>query len=182
MHVTKASRSNVGLGMNKQETKKLEHGLYRLYWKDGGSSLAAVGSSVNGDRWIAPINWINVGTTLHWKLVDRAELLMPKYELSGARRASDLNGGLGNERIKNMIVFDINITCMRRAAILKAAHGEKRPGGIGVLTALEKAGVMEWKKKPICAWELTLLGKEIANILAVPNAEITGSACGVRVD
>ena len=62
--------------MKKQDVKKLEHGIYRLHWKSGGSSLASVGSNERGDRWMAPTNWINVGSTLHWKLVDRAELLV----------------------------------------------------------------------------------------------------------
>lgn len=70
--------------MTKAETKKLARGIYRLHWKSGGSSLAAVGSNERGDRWIAPTNWINAGSTLHWKLVERAELLMPNVELRGA--------------------------------------------------------------------------------------------------
>lgn len=34
-------------------------GLYRVYWKDGGFSLAAVGMLENGDRWLAPVNWVH---------------------------------------------------------------------------------------------------------------------------
>ena len=33
------------------------HGIYKIYWKSGGSSLASIGSMHNGERWIAPINW-----------------------------------------------------------------------------------------------------------------------------
>ncbi len=33
-------------------------GLYRVHWKSGGSSLAAIGMGANGNRWIAPTNWI----------------------------------------------------------------------------------------------------------------------------
>jgi hypothetical protein len=36
------------------------HGLYELTWKDGGTSLAAVGSDAYGRRWYAPTNWITV--------------------------------------------------------------------------------------------------------------------------
>jgi hypothetical protein len=36
-------------------------GLYRLYWKDGGFSLAAVGMASNGDMWFAPVNWCDGG-------------------------------------------------------------------------------------------------------------------------
>lgn len=32
-------------------------GLYRVWWKSGGSSLASIGGLYNGDRWIAPTNW-----------------------------------------------------------------------------------------------------------------------------
>ena len=32
----------------------------RVFWKDGGSSLAAVGSNSAGLRWLAPINWISI--------------------------------------------------------------------------------------------------------------------------
>ncbi len=32
-------------------------GLYEIYWKSGGSSLASVGNMYDGVRWIAPINW-----------------------------------------------------------------------------------------------------------------------------
>ena len=34
-------------------------GLYRIYWNTGGFSLAAVGMTSDGGRWIAPTNWIS---------------------------------------------------------------------------------------------------------------------------
>ena len=37
----------------------LKHGLYRIYWKSGGSSVASVGSHADGSRWFAPANWIS---------------------------------------------------------------------------------------------------------------------------
>lgn len=38
-------------------------GLYKIYWKSGGSSHAAVGIANNGDRWIAGTNWVeNIST------------------------------------------------------------------------------------------------------------------------
>lgn len=61
--------------MNMQTVKKLSHGLYRIYWKHGGSSLAAVGSDASGNRWVAPTNWIS-GPSIHcWRSVERAVLL-----------------------------------------------------------------------------------------------------------
>lgn len=32
-------------------------GLYEIFWKSGGSSLASVGNLSDGVRWIAPVNW-----------------------------------------------------------------------------------------------------------------------------
>ncbi len=37
--------------------KDCKHGLYKIYWFSGGSSLAAIGSLHDGTRWIAPCNW-----------------------------------------------------------------------------------------------------------------------------
>lgn len=44
--------------MPEEDLKKPPFGLYRVYWADGGSSIAAIGQDSNGDRWIAPTNWI----------------------------------------------------------------------------------------------------------------------------
>jgi len=46
--------------MTKEEAQGVEHGLYRIHWKDGGTSLASVGSDASGRRWFAPTNWITV--------------------------------------------------------------------------------------------------------------------------
>jgi hypothetical protein len=35
-----------------------DSGLYRVHWKSGGSSLAAIGVTDDGGRWLAPINWV----------------------------------------------------------------------------------------------------------------------------
>lgn len=57
------------------DPSNLGHGLYRIFWTNGGgSSLAAVGSKPNGERWMAPTNWVSVGTT-DWSEVDRVELI-----------------------------------------------------------------------------------------------------------
>lgn len=37
----------------------IKPGLYRIHWRTGGSSLAAVGVDRNGARWLAPINWVS---------------------------------------------------------------------------------------------------------------------------
>ena len=43
--------------MTKREFKKLWPGIYRVWWKGGGTSVAAIGKLHNGDAWIAPANW-----------------------------------------------------------------------------------------------------------------------------
>jgi hypothetical protein len=37
-------------------------GLYRLFWKSGGSSLAAIGMDNKGKRWVACANWTSPAT------------------------------------------------------------------------------------------------------------------------
>lgn len=44
--------------MRKSEVESLKLGLYTIYWKSGGSSLASVGQLYDGARWLAPCNWI----------------------------------------------------------------------------------------------------------------------------
>jgi hypothetical protein len=44
--------------MRKADFQATPQGLYLIYWKGGGSSLAAVGQRNNGDNWLAPCNWI----------------------------------------------------------------------------------------------------------------------------
>jgi len=53
--------------------QNLTHGLYTIYWMDGGASLAAVGSDSAGRRWYAPTNWIS-GPSFNWAPVKRVEL------------------------------------------------------------------------------------------------------------
>lgn len=45
--------------MTLKEFNKLPPGLYEIYWKTGGSSLAAIGNDEHGHRWLAPINWLS---------------------------------------------------------------------------------------------------------------------------
>lgn len=65
--------------MTQVEAKKLGHGLFRIYWKDGGASLAAVGSLSNGSRWFAATNWTGENTSTiastKWAAVERAVLI-----------------------------------------------------------------------------------------------------------
>lgn len=60
--------------MKKADVQKLKHGVYRVWWKDGGSSVAAVGSMADGARWLAPSNWI-WPSSKDWRLVDHVKLI-----------------------------------------------------------------------------------------------------------
>jgi hypothetical protein len=44
--------------MKIRDFRKLELGAYKIYWKSGGSSIATIGMTWDGGRWIAPSNWI----------------------------------------------------------------------------------------------------------------------------
>jgi len=63
--------------MTKSEVEMLGHGLYRIYWKSGGYSLAAVGSDEAGNRWFAATNWTS-GPSFDWTQVSRASLVESK--------------------------------------------------------------------------------------------------------
>ena len=67
---------------------KLQIGFYRLFWKEGGHSDAAVGASPDGWPWYAPINWLGghreidrggvsrSGPWTDWTIVERVERLV----------------------------------------------------------------------------------------------------------
>jgi hypothetical protein len=51
-------------------------GLYRVHWKSGGYSLAAIGMAKDGTRWIAPTNWVQPSLNINsseWAEIDRLE-------------------------------------------------------------------------------------------------------------
>ena len=59
--------------MTTADTMWLVPGVYRLHWKDGGASVAAVGVTCSGKRWMAPINWVRPGKPKHWQMVKMVE-------------------------------------------------------------------------------------------------------------
>lgn len=62
--------------MLKADVAKVPSGLYRIHWKSGGTSLAAVGVSSRGARWLAPTNWTNAGEGAYvWRRVERVEAI-----------------------------------------------------------------------------------------------------------
>lgn len=58
-----------------------KHGLYRVYWKSGGTSLAAIGVTYDGGRWLAPINWTKPSIVFtEWDRIDKLERVVEGYE------------------------------------------------------------------------------------------------------
>lgn len=58
-----------------------KHGLYRIFWKSGGSSLAAIGITNDGGRWLAPINWTTPAAAFtDWAAIDHLERVVEGYE------------------------------------------------------------------------------------------------------
>lgn len=73
--------------MKKEKVQKLDHGLYRIFYKKiygGGASLASVGSTHDGTRWFAPSNWTTtckdnpMVASTNWKRVKKVELIATK--------------------------------------------------------------------------------------------------------
>lgn len=65
--------------MKKSKAKELNIGIYRIFWKSGGVSLAAVGQLHDGTKWLAPCNWTSekefIAPTDYWKRVKRVEFI-----------------------------------------------------------------------------------------------------------
>jgi hypothetical protein len=58
---------------------QLEEGIYRLYWKEGGYSLAAVGFDKVGKVWYAPTNWVDHIPCYDWDKIEQVELIETKW-------------------------------------------------------------------------------------------------------
>lgn len=65
--------------VDEYDWSKLDHGLYKIYWKDGGCSMASVGSLHSGKRWFAPTNWTSKDHTIAssaWNKVKDVKCIM----------------------------------------------------------------------------------------------------------
>lgn len=61
------------------EANAVSLGLYIVHWKDGGTSLAAVGMGPDGRRWLAPTHWqVPSSTAKAWHYVERLERIKTK--------------------------------------------------------------------------------------------------------
>lgn len=65
--------------MIEKKVAKLKLGLYILFWKSGGLSLAAVGFDWTGKRWYAPTNWINV-PSFDWDDIESVKLILTQEQ------------------------------------------------------------------------------------------------------
>lgn len=46
-------------------------GIYEIYWKEGGASIAAIGVGPDGRLWLAPTNWVEPVMPPDWSQVER---------------------------------------------------------------------------------------------------------------
>ena len=78
--------------------KGMTHGLYRIYWKSGGISLASVGFAYDGSNWFAPCNWTSskdnidfpLVATTDWSGVEKAELIIANDYENGNKPSPDI--------------------------------------------------------------------------------------------
>ena len=70
--------------MTKAEVQTVDHGLYVIFWKDGGSSLASVGSNAAGRRWFAPTNWVST-PWFDWRKILRVRRIHVSSEVKGTK-------------------------------------------------------------------------------------------------
>lgn len=64
------------------DMKNCKLGLYEVFWKSGGSSIASIGNMHNGVRWVAPTNWTSESDPtgrLDDKMIDSIERIVLLY-------------------------------------------------------------------------------------------------------
>ena len=64
-----------------RKMKGLKHGVYKIFWIGGGSSLASIGYTHDGTNWFAPCNWTSkdnnkpMVASTKWQMIDRIEFI-----------------------------------------------------------------------------------------------------------
>lgn len=71
-----ARAAGAEITLNTFNPTTLSNGLYKINWREGGYSLAAVGRDREGKVWMAPTNWVS-GATYNWDRVGTADALSP---------------------------------------------------------------------------------------------------------
>jgi hypothetical protein len=76
--------------MTRDEVQKLDLGIFKIFWKEGGCSVGTIGYFANGDRWITPSNWVNIDFNLDdekrmkvWESVLKVELIEESLKYRG---------------------------------------------------------------------------------------------------
>ena len=64
--------------MKESDVQRL--GVYRIYWKTGGSSVSSIGQLYDGTLWIAPTNWTSksvdgIATIPQWDDIEKVKLI-----------------------------------------------------------------------------------------------------------
>lgn len=89
--------------MKQEQLNSLPPGVYRLYWKSGGYSVASVGRTTEGLYWFAPSNWVYEPSerylgympSFNWEMVERIEIIEVVGNAMKARTACDVVNAWG---------------------------------------------------------------------------------------
>lgn len=104
--------------MNRTTFNALDHGIYEIHWKDGGTSIAAVGSLPNGERWLAPINW-TIGQ-------GNAPLTARLASIKCAVRLGEHDALQHFTRRALKFSEELHELCLKHRVVLSAVEGEGR--------------------------------------------------------
>jgi hypothetical protein len=62
--------------MKIRDVKKLPLAAYIVEWKSGGTSVATIGVTPSGGRWLAPTNWVSPSSDVNvWRMVKSMKLM-----------------------------------------------------------------------------------------------------------
>lgn len=75
--------------MTLDEFNSLEPGLYRVWWSTGGFSVAAIGATPGGARWVAPTNWYSAPSSSDIYIKIKEVELITTQELEESKSISE---------------------------------------------------------------------------------------------
>jgi len=92
-----------------ENQKGLKHGIYKIYWISGGSSLAAIGFTHDGTNWFACCNWTSESNTApsvastKWAEVKSIELLIENnYDTESPSVQAGVEGNGVKEQLQDL--------------------------------------------------------------------------------